>query len=332
VSIQARTPDLNPGCAAASGIADERHYLIARIEKPLGHSLEVFQGGQEVLRHQPPYLGQPAVGPGLREVGRERHFHVSVHELQGPINVAPIPRLVDTAHDSHVLLGHVLPVSRAQPVPWWLPSHSDAVLDVYDHWEAVYSDKDATEVSWYEATPAQSLRLIAEAELPLDAAILDMGGGASKLAAELVKLGYSDVTVADISESGLRLAQRTLAAPDAVRWVEADVREHDFGRTFDLWHDRAVFHFMVEETDRDAYLDVLRKTLSPRGHLVVATFGPNGPTRCSGLPVTRYGPEDLSELLPDFKPVSSQLAVHRTPAGNPQEFLYAHLVRVEASS
>ena len=206
------------------------------------------------------------------------------------------------------------------------------MLDVYDHWEAVYSDKDATEVSWYEATPAQSLRLIAEAELPLDAAILDMGGGASKLAAELVKLGYSDVTVADISESGLRLAQRTLAALDAVRWVEADVREHDFGRTFDLWHDRAVFHFMVEETDRDGYLDVLRKTLSPRGHLVVATFGPNGPTRCSGLPVTRYGPEDLSELLPDFKPVSSQLAVHRTPAGNPQEFLYAHLVRVEASS
>ena len=107
----------------------------------------------------------------------------------------------------------------------------------------------------------------------------------------------------------------------------ADVRDHDFGRQYDLWHDRAVFHFMVDATDRDGYLNVLRRTLRPGGHLLIATFGPQGPEQCSGLPVARYGADELQRTLEGFELRSADLAVHETPSGNSQQFLYAHFTR-----
>lgn len=198
------------------------------------------------------------------------------------------------------------------------------------HWQDVYERRDPQQVSWYEPTPDTSLALIARADLPLDAAIIDVGGGASRLAAELVGVGHKDVTVADISKQALERAQAELGEAAAqVRWIVADVRGHDFGRRFDLWHDRALFHFMVEPADREAYLTVLRRSLRPGGHLILATFGPEGPTECSGLPTRRYGADQLAGLLaPDFRLVDSQLAEHTTPSGSRQQFVYTHFQRI----
>lgn len=197
------------------------------------------------------------------------------------------------------------------------------------HWQRTYAERSLEELSWTEPAPDTSLALIEEAAVPLDAAILDMGGGASRLAAGLLRRGYSDVTVADISAEALERAKVELGeAAGEVTWVEADARSHDFGRRFDLWHDRAVFHFMVAAADRDGYLAVLDRALRPGGHLILATFGPHGPSECSGLPVCRYDAEAISQALgSDFKLISSRLEDHRTPSGNAQQFLYAHLER-----
>lgn len=137
------------------------------------------------------------------------------------------------------------------------------------------------------------------------------------------------MSVADISAAALERG-RTQAehAGTSITWIEADIRTHDFGRYYDLWHDRAVFHFMVDHADRERYIRALRRTLLPGGHLVIATFGPQGPTQCSGLPVQRYSAEELQRVLgDDFELASSSLAVHRTPSGASQQFLYAHLLR-----
>jgi ubiquinone/menaquinone biosynthesis C-methylase UbiE len=208
-------------------------------------------------------------------------------------------------------------------------AQNGAVSQARDHWQSVYSEKDPTEVSWYERAPTASLRLIEEAGLPRGRPLLDVGGGASKLAGALLSRGYSDVTVADISASALSKAQAQLgSSAKTIEWMEADVRSHDFARQYDLWHDRAVFHFMVGAEDQEAYLDTLQRTLKPGGHVVIATFGPDGPNRCSGLPVVRYGSAGVAERLgPGFQPISEVLHVHDTPAGSHQQFLYAHFQR-----
>ncbi|MGE5408701.1 MAG: class I SAM-dependent methyltransferase, partial [Syntrophothermus sp.] len=184
-------------------------------------------------------------------------------------------------------------------------------------------------LSWTEPAPTTSLELIAEAAIPLDAAIIDVGGGASMLAGELLLAGYADVTVADISAAALARARSELGeAGGRVRWIETDVRRADFGRAFALWHDRAVFHFMVSEEDRRAYLRTLGRSLAPGGHLVLATFGPEGPSECSGLPVRRYDAAAIAGLLgEEYELVSARLHEHRTPRGAAQQFVYAHLER-----
>jgi 2-polyprenyl-3-methyl-5-hydroxy-6-metoxy-1,4-benzoquinol methylase len=192
------------------------------------------------------------------------------------------------------------------------------------HWERVYAQVDPREVSWYEPAPEISLALIAQAGPALDAAILDVGGGASGLAAALLRDGYSDVTVADIAETSIGRAETQLAGDaERVRWVQADVRSHDFGRRYDLWHDRAVLHFMVNPADRDGYLEVLDRTLRPGGHAIFATFGPDGPTSCSGLPIHRYAAAELARLLgSEYHTLASRLHEHKTPSGATQQFLY----------
>jgi SAM-dependent methyltransferase len=197
------------------------------------------------------------------------------------------------------------------------------------HWENTYASKPTDKVSWYEPRPEHSLELIEATGVSRDAGILDVGGGASSLTAQLLGMGYTDLTVADISQAALAHAKAELGS-DASRimWVEADIRTHDFGRHYDLWHDRAVFHFMVSPADRTGYLNVLCRTLRPGGHLIIATFGPQGPTQCSGLSVERYSADELQRALgEDFELASSSLAVHRTPSGASQQFLYAHLLR-----
>jgi SAM-dependent methyltransferase len=202
------------------------------------------------------------------------------------------------------------------------------------HWQRVYRERRLQEVSWYEPVPEASLELIEEAALARDAAILDAGGGASNLAGHLLRVGYTDITVADISEAALRHSREELG-PDAERitWLQTDLRTHGLGRRFDLWHDRAVLHFMVDPADRAAYLDTLRDAVRPSGHLIVATFGPEGPAQCSGLPVDRYSAAELAALLADdFELLSSRLLLHRTPSGTTQQFLYGHLVRYREPS
>ena len=192
------------------------------------------------------------------------------------------------------------------------------------HWDRVYADKEPDRVSWYQAEPRSSLAVIDQLDLPLDAPLIDVGGGASHFAQRLVERGHTDVTVADISKRALERAREGFPDSDRVEWVVADVRNHDFGRTFAVWHDRAVFHFMVTPEDREAYLATMRRSLQPDAHIVMATFGPDGPTRCSGLPTTRYGADDLAETV-GFRLVSSHLEDHRTPGGVTQQFLYASL-------
>jgi SAM-dependent methyltransferase len=200
------------------------------------------------------------------------------------------------------------------------------VADARAHWERLYTEREPEQLSWYERVPGISLALIEEAGLPLDAAILDVGGGTSKLAGHLVAAGYTDVTVADIAEGALERARSELGSGRRVTLVQADVRFHNFARCFDLWHDRAVFHFLVEAADRDRYVAVLRRTLRAGGHAILAAFAPDGPTHCSGLPVARYGADELSRTIgADFELVSSRLEQHHTPAGRSQSFVYAHL-------
>ncbi len=192
------------------------------------------------------------------------------------------------------------------------------------HWEEIYGRRDPRTVTWYEPAPEVSLELIDGLGLTREAAILDVGGGASSLAGELLRAGYTDVTVADISSGAMAQAQSHLGE-DARRvdWVDADVRSHTFDRRYDVWHDRAVFHFMITPTDRRRYLDVLRATLHPGGHAILATFGPGGPEHCSGLPTYRYSAADLSQRLGDgFEPISSRLHEHETPTEATQQFMY----------
>lgn len=192
------------------------------------------------------------------------------------------------------------------------------------HWEAVYRTKTATETSWYQPVLQRSLALIQAAAVPPGAAILDVGGGASTLVDHLLAAGFADVTVLDIAPTALAQARARLGAKAAcVQWIAADITTWQPTRRYVLWHDRAVFHFLIDPAVRARYLDALRAALAPGGDVVIATFGPEGPTRCSGLDVQRYSTATLSAVLgPAFRLMRSQLEEHVTPAGTKQQFLY----------
>jgi ubiquinone/menaquinone biosynthesis C-methylase UbiE len=203
-----------------------------------------------------------------------------------------------------------------------------------EHWQHIYADREPVKLSWHQREPTRSLALIEQANVPPQAAILDAGGGTSSLAGELVRRGYRNITVADISAAALARARADLGeAATQVEFVVADLRAHEFRRRYDLWHDRAVFHFMVTEPDRDAYVGTVRRTLQPGGHLILATFGPDGPTRCSGLPVHRYGARELVTVLgPEFELLASEVEDHTTPSAVSQQFLWTHWRRDAAGS
>lgn len=192
-------------------------------------------------------------------------------------------------------------------------------------WQQRYLTGDPERMSWFERSPDRSLGLIARAGTDPAAAVIDVGGGASHLAAALLDRGFTDITVLDVSAAALARARAGLGArASAVRWLEADARGLEPRRQFDLWHDRALFHFMVDEGDRAAYLEGLGRALRAGGHLVLATFGPAGPASCSGMPVRRYGPAQLDAVLgPGFQRLAAETAVHRTPRGSEQQFQYS---------
>jgi SAM-dependent methyltransferase len=197
------------------------------------------------------------------------------------------------------------------------------------HWDQVYRTKAASEVSWYEAHPQCSLRLLQATRVRPEEPIIDVGGGASLLAEELLDAGYGDVSVLDVSAEALEKVRARLGArASAVSLISEDVTAFRPERRYALWHDRAVFHFLVDPADRERYIEALRRALRPQGHLIIATFGPSGPERCSGLPARRYDAQALAaELGREFRLVESALQTHRTPWNSTQEFLYGRFER-----
>ena len=194
---------------------------------------------------------------------------------------------------------------------------------ISDHWDGVWNDRDPDDVTWYQAEPKLSLRLIQAGMLP-DEGIIDVGGGASRLVDHLLDHGYGDITVADIAPAALQAARDRLGLKsEQVSWVAADATHADFGRTFDVWHDRAVFHFLTEADDRQRYLTTLDASLSIGGHVVLATFGPDGPEYCSGLPVRRYSIDMMQDTLGgNFELIDHEIEQHVAPSGAIQQFVY----------
>ena len=197
-----------------------------------------------------------------------------------------------------------------------------------DHWEQVYAAKAADAVSWYQARADCSLRMIRASGLPASASLIEVGGGASTLVDDLLATGYQDITVLDLSAAALAAARARLGArADAVRWLRADITTVELPAcAYDLWHDRAVFHFLTAAEDRRAYVRAVRHAVKPGGHVVLATFAEDGPERCSGLPVMRYGAHELHAAFGDaFTLVAHEREAHRTPFGTVQQFTYCHL-------
>lgn len=195
------------------------------------------------------------------------------------------------------------------------------------HWESVYQRKSADQVSWFRPHLEDSLYYIQAAAPDPHAAIIDVGCGEATLVDDLLALGYDDITVLDISESAIETAKRRLAdVSSRVKWCVGDITQAMLpGHYYAVWHDRAVFHFLVDPDSRAAYVRQLRHSLVPGGHVVMATFGPEGPTRCSGLDAVRYSASQLSEQFgSSFELLSDHLEVHETPTGSPQQFLYTH--------
>ncbi|TXH87281.1 MAG: class I SAM-dependent methyltransferase [Rhodoferax sp.] len=194
-----------------------------------------------------------------------------------------------------------------------------------DHWENVYSTKAEDSVSWFQPHAETSMRLIQTSGLGKDAAILDVGGGASTLVDDLLSAGFGNITVLDLSDAALEASRRRLGdTARRVCWMEGDITQAELKpNSVDIWHDRAVFHFLTSEADRAAYVHQVLRALKPGGHVIMATFGENGPTKCSGLPVMRYAPGSLhAEFGEAFTMLSHEEQLHHTPFGTDQQFIY----------
>lgn len=201
------------------------------------------------------------------------------------------------------------------------------------HWEDVYSGKAAHEVSWYQERPDLSLSLIANSGLDPGAAIIDIGAGASLLVDLLLDLDYQDITVLDISPAALaQVSERLAERSSKVALIEVDVMRFVPDRQFELWHDRAAFHFLTKPRDRRRYIEALHLALAPGGSLVIATFAPGGPAKCSGLEIVQYDAARLiGELGEEFILEEQYSEVHITPANSEQLFNFFRLKRTKST-
>ena len=203
------------------------------------------------------------------------------------------------------------------------------MTDMKSHWEAVYADKSPLEVSWFQKKPLQSLRFIDNAGLKLVDAIIDVGGGASRLVDYLLILGFSNLSVLDISDKALASSRQRLGnKAQAIKWYAQDITTFNTPEVFRLWHDRAVFHFLTNAGDRKKYVDILNHSLQVDGHLIMAAFAPGGPTRCSNLDIVQYDADKLlAELGSNFCLLEKASELHITPVGKEQQFNYFHLLK-----
>jgi 2-polyprenyl-3-methyl-5-hydroxy-6-metoxy-1,4-benzoquinol methylase len=206
-----------------------------------------------------------------------------------------------------------------------------SISDVKTHWEKVYSTKATDQVSWYRPHLEMSLSLIERTAVGLAASIIDVGGGESTLVDDLLACGYQNVTVLDISQTAIEVTKKRLKnLAERVHWIAADVTKASLPpNAYDVWHDRAVFHFLTSMEQRAAYINTVRHAVKQGGHVIVGTFGPEGPTKCSGLDVMRYDAESLHDQFGTrFRLVESLKELHHTPFGTTQQFLYCYC-RVE---
>jgi 2-polyprenyl-3-methyl-5-hydroxy-6-metoxy-1,4-benzoquinol methylase len=195
------------------------------------------------------------------------------------------------------------------------------------HWEQIYHTKTATQVSWYQLHPSLSLQHIQNTRVGKTSHIIDVGGGASTLVDHLLDDGFQQITVLDISAAALEVAQQRLGQrAKSVTWLEADITQATLpAQEYDIWHDRAVFHFLTEQQDRQRYVNAVRKAVKPGGHVIVATFASDGPERCSGLEVVRYDSRSLhNQFGADFELLDSTREEHHTPFETEQKFIYCY--------
>ena len=203
------------------------------------------------------------------------------------------------------------------------------MFDRKTYWQNVYQEKSPLDVSWYQKEPELSLELIHRAGVCNDEAIIDVGGGASVLVDYLCKDGFTNLSVLDISGKALASAQKRLSdSRKSIEWIEADITEFSSTHQFSLWHDRAVFHFLTEESDRKKYVKVLKQALRPGGHLIIAAFAIGGPEKCSGLEIIQYDSKKLiTELGEDFELLEERNEIHLTPAKKEQKFVYFRFIK-----
>ena len=195
------------------------------------------------------------------------------------------------------------------------------------HWENIYHTKDSTQVSWYQLHPTLSFQYIQNTGVSKAGQIIDIGGGASTLVDHLLDDGFQNITVLDISAEALGIAKQRLAQKaELVTWLEADITKINLPtHTYDVWHDRAVFHFLTKPEERTRYVNIVKKSVKPGGHVIVATFAIDGPEKCSGLEVARYDSQSLhTEFGMDFELLDSTREEHHTPFGTEQKFIYCY--------
>jgi len=199
------------------------------------------------------------------------------------------------------------------------------------HWDTIYSTKAGNQVSWFEAVPSVSLEMIDAAGAAPGTCLIDVGGGESYLIDVLLARGLECLAVLDVSDTAIQHARARIGArAQVVTWLSTDVTADWFLKPMDIWHDRAVFHFLTDAEDRRRYRERLGQTLKVGGAAIIATFAPDGPEKCSGLPVARYSPESLGEELgAGFVLMESRRHLHRTPWGTDQAFQYSRFSRVQ---
>jgi SAM-dependent methyltransferase len=202
-------------------------------------------------------------------------------------------------------------------------------LERQNHWQNVYQTKGERDVSWFQEMPTISLDLIRATGVVPDASIVDIGGGASRLVDALIAEGFQSLSVLDVSEKALATSQERLGPKAAtVAWIAADITEWQPRQRYDLWHDRAAFHFLTAPGDRAAYAARVRTSVGPGGHVIIGTFAPDGPERCSGLPVIRHDAGSIGEVFgPSFKLIESRRHDHLTPGGTIQRFQFSRFQR-----
>jgi len=198
------------------------------------------------------------------------------------------------------------------------------------HWENIYSTKGEAEVSWFQETPTPSLELLALVGARPTSAIADIGGGASRLVDSLLEAGFEQITVMDLSAQALAVARKRLGEKASkVKWIVADAATWEPPQLYDVWHDRATFHFLTSEEEQRAYIDRLKRGLRVGGHVIIGAFAPDGPEKCSGLPVARHSAESLSGHLGQaFTLVDSRRHEHVTPWGAAQKFQFSTFKRI----